>query len=96
VLDALEATGRRKLILAGIGTDVCAVFPTLHALRDGYGVQVVADACGTDAALSHEIALERMARAGATITNTAQVLAELARDFSTPEGGRLVQIITQR
>jgi nicotinamidase-related amidase len=96
VAAAVAATGRRNLILAGIGTDVCAVFPTIHALRDGYNVQVVADACGTQTALGHETALRRMEREGAILTSTPQIIAELAKDFSTPEGGQLVQIMAER
>jgi nicotinamidase-related amidase len=96
VATAVAATGRRNLILAGIGTDVCAVFPTIHALRDGYNVQVVADACGTQTALGHETALRRMEREGAILTSTPQIIAELAKDFSTPEGGQLVQIMAER
>src|SRR5262249_19002614 len=52
----LEETGRRGVILAGIGSDVCAVFPALHALGDGYRVYLVADACGTTSEFSHEFA----------------------------------------
>jgi nicotinamidase-related amidase len=81
VAEALAATGRRQLITAGIGTEVCGVAPALHARRDGYQVAFVADACGSATALGHDIALRRMDREGVTLTTTASVSAELAGDY---------------
>jgi nicotinamidase-related amidase len=60
VTEALAATGRRQLITAGIGTEVCGVAPALHARRDGYQVAFVADAYGSATALGHDISLRRM------------------------------------
>ena len=81
VAEALAATGRRQLVTAGIGTEVCGVAPALHAHRDGYQVAFVADACGSATALGHDISLRRMEQSGITLTTTASVSAELAGDY---------------
>lgn len=89
---AVEATGRRNLIIAGVTNDVCTVFPTLTALDQGFSVQVVADAGGSLTKESDDIALRRMERAGADITSTSQLLAELAADWSSDQGRRVLPI----
>ena len=81
VAEALAATGRRGLVTAGIGTEVCGVAPALHAHRDGYRVDFVADACGSATAIGHDISLRRMEQQGVTLTTTASVSAELAGDY---------------
>jgi nicotinamidase-related amidase len=83
VVEALAATGRRQLVTAGIGTEVCGVAPALHAHRDGYQVAFVADACGSATAFGHDISLRRMETEGVTLTTTASVSAELAGDYPT-------------
>jgi nicotinamidase-related amidase len=90
---AVQDTGRRKLIVAGVTNDVCTVFPTLTALRDGYEVQVVADAGGSPTEMADQIAIRRMERAGATITSTNQLLAELAGDWTSPQGAAVLPIV---
>lgn len=91
--NAVRATGRKKLILAGVTTDVCVVYPTLTALSEGYDVQVVVDASGSPTKLSDEVALRRMEKAGSTLTSTSQLVAELAQNWTTPEGSKLAEII---
>src|SRR5688572_7673389 len=61
---AVERTGRKKLIIAGLWTEVCVAFPTLDALRAGYQVYVVADAIGGVSRVAHESAMQRMTQAG--------------------------------
>lgn len=90
---AVKATGRRKLIIAGVTNDVCTVYPALSLVRDGYEVQVVADAGGSPTKMADDIALRRMERGGVTLTSTNQLIAELAGSWSTPEGGKLVQVM---
>jgi len=90
---AVKATGRRKLIVAGVTNDVCTVFPVLSLLSDGYEVQVVADAGGSPTALGDDMAFRRMERAGATLTNTTQLVAELAGSWASPEGSELIQVL---
>jgi nicotinamidase-related amidase len=92
---AVRATGRKKLIVAGVTNDVCTVYPALHLVREGYEVQVVADAGGSPTKMGDDIALRRMERGGVTLTSTIQVIAELAGNWTTPEGGQLVQVVME-
>lgn len=90
---AVKSTGRENLIIAGVTNDVCTVYPTLTALDQGYRVQVVADAGGSMSRLADEVALRRMELAGAGITSTNMILTELARDWGSPAGERLIPIV---
>lgn len=90
---AVKATGRKKLIIAGVTNDVCTVYPALSLVRDGFEVQVVADAGGSPSKMADDIALRRMERGGVTLTSTNQLIAELAGSWTTPEGGQLVQVL---
>ncbi|UPM44798.1 hydrolase [Halocatena salina] len=81
-VEAVEATGRDRLVMAGLWTEVCVCFAALSALDAGYDVYVVADACGGRTAADHEHALERMVNAGATPVTWAQVLYEIQRDWA--------------
>jgi len=82
---AVVETGRRRLLISGLLTEACVSFPVLSALKDGYEVFVVADACGGLTATSHDLALRRMAAAGASMTSWVQVLLELQRDWTRKE-----------
>ena len=90
---AVKATGRKKLIIAGVTNDVCTVYPALSLVRDGFEVQVVADAGGSPTKMADDIALRRMERGGVTLTSTNQLIAELAGSWATPEGGQLIQVL---
>ncbi|WP_263143613.1 isochorismatase family protein [Pseudomonas sp. RIT-PI-AD] len=92
---AVKATGRRKLIIAGVTNDVCTVYPALSLVRDGFEVQVVADGGASPTAMANDIALRRMDKAGVTLTTTNQLIAELAGSWATPEGGQLVQVLME-
>lgn len=92
---AVKATGRKKLIIAGVTNDVCTVYPALSLVRDGFEVQVVADAGASPTAMADDIALRRMDKAGVTLTTTNQLIAELAGSWATPEGGELVQVLME-
>lgn len=78
---AVEQTGRRQLIVAGVVTDVCVAFPVLSALEAGYEVFVVTDASGTFTDQVRDAALIRMANAGAQLMNWFGVACELQRDW---------------
>jgi nicotinamidase-related amidase len=88
---AVEATKRQNLIMAGVTTDVCLVFPAISACREGYQVQAVVDASGSPFDISEEMA--RRAKEGVVLTATNTLMAELAQDWSRPEGGQLLQIL---
>ncbi|MFJ5481762.1 isochorismatase family protein [Pectobacterium actinidiae] len=92
---AVEATGRKKLIIAGVTNDVCTVYPALTLAAQGFDIQVVADAGASPTKLADEIALRRMDKNGITLTSTNQLIAELAGSWATPEGEKLVQVIME-
>ncbi|MFI9331242.1 hydrolase [Kitasatospora sp. NPDC052868] len=85
LVDAVKATGRRKIVLSGLWTEVCLVLPALSALAQGYQVYVVADASAGVTPAAHEHALQRMIAAGAVPVTWLQVLLELQRDWARTE-----------
>lgn len=86
---AVMATGRKKFVIAGVTNDVCTVHPVVTLLRQGYEVQVVADAGGSPSILADQMALNRMQQAGAILTSSMQVLSELVGTWTSPEGKAL-------
>ncbi|CAK1754137.1 Isochorismatase hydrolase [Vibrio crassostreae] len=90
---AVKATGRKNIIIAGITTDVCVVYPAITAIAEGYNVQVVVDGSGSPTTLADETALRRMEKHGVTLTSTNQLIAELAQDWSTDHGSKLIQVL---
>lgn len=92
---AIQTTGRRQLIMGGVTTDVCLIFPALSAVAEGFEVQAVLDVSGSPFELSEYTARKRMERAGVQFTATNTIIAELAQDWSTPEGGQLIQLLFQ-
>ncbi len=84
-VEAVRASGKKKLVIAGLWTEVCVVLPTLEALRDGYEVYVVTDACGGTTTEAHERAVQRMTQAGAIPVTWQQVMLEWQRDWSRKE-----------
>jgi nicotinamidase-related amidase len=81
---AVEATGRKNLIMAGVTTDVCLVFPAIDAVGEGYAVQAVMDASGSPFELSEDMSRRRMQDAGVILTATNTVIAELAQNWTRP------------
>lgn len=81
-VEAVKATGRSKLVIAGLWTEVCVVLPALSALAQGYEVYVVTDASGGVSPQAHEHAVQRMIQAGAVPVTWVQVLLEFQRDWS--------------
>ena len=91
--EAVEATGRKQLAMAGVTTDVCLVYPAIRAVAAGYDVQAILDASGSPFELSEDTSRRRMENAGVTLTATNTLLAELAQDWSRPEGTELLGIL---
>ena len=79
--EAVLATGRKRLIIAGLLTEACVSFPALSALANGFEVFVVADACGGLSKEGHEFALRRLETAGARLTSGLQVRLEFQSDW---------------
>ena len=82
---AVEATGRKKLIMGGLWTDVCLAYPAIEAEREGYDVYVPEDAVGSITQMSHENGMARMIAAGVEPITWNVVPAELQRDHARPE-----------
>ncbi len=93
--EAVEQTGRKKLIIAGLWTEVCVAFPALDALREGYEVYFVADAIGGVSSVAHEAAIKRMTQAGAVPISLLGLASELQRDWGRPEADRLRKILKE-
>lgn len=81
-VEAVKATGRKKLIMAALWTEACLTFPTLDALRESYEVYPVVDAVGGTSPIAHETALRRVEQAGAKLISIAQLACELQRDWN--------------
>ncbi len=81
-VDAVKATGRKKLIMGALWTEACLLFPALDALNEGYEVYPVTDAVGGTSDEAHRSALERMVQAGARPTTWNSVHCELQRDWN--------------
>lgn len=92
---AVERTGRKKLLIAGLWTEVCVAFPTLDAIGAGYQVYVVADAIGGVSKVAHESAMQRMLQAGAIPISVLGLACELQRDWGRPEANRLRAIMRE-
>jgi nicotinamidase-related amidase len=90
---AVLATGRKRLIMAGLTNDVCIVYPSISAVEEGFEVQVVVDAAGSPTKDADNAAIERMRQHGVTITSTNQVMAELATDWASPSGAAIQQVM---
>jgi nicotinamidase-related amidase len=82
---AIEATGRKRIMLTGLWTEVCITWPTLEMLAAGYEIFVVEDCCGAITAAGHEAALSRMVQAGATRVSAIPALLEWQRDWANRE-----------
>lgn len=86
---AVEASGRRKLIIAGLWTEICVAFPVLDALKEGYEVYFVADAIGGLSTATHEAAMQRMIQAGAVPISVIGLAGELQRDWGREGADKL-------
>lgn len=83
--DAIVAKGKKKIVLAGLWTEVCIVTPALSALMEGYEVYVITDACGGVSDEAHKVAIQRMIQAGVQPITATQYVLELQRDWARAE-----------
>jgi len=82
---AIEATGRKNILMTGLWTEVCVTWPTIEMLGAGYNVYVVEDCCGATSQAAQEAALSRMTQAGAIRLTTIAALLEWQRDWKNRE-----------
>jgi nicotinamidase-related amidase len=82
VVAAIKATGRKKLIMAALWTEVCLVHPALDAIAEGFEVYPVVDACAGTSLEAHNAGLDRLTQAGGQPTGWVQLICELQRDWN--------------
>lgn len=87
VADAIRATGRRKLIFAGVSLEVCAAFPAMRAVREGFEAYVAVDASGTFNTTKRETALVRLTQAGVVVADGASLMVEILADNASAQAG---------
>ena len=84
VREAIEATGRKTIIMAGTVSSVCLAFPAIDAVANGYRVYGVLDASGTWSKMASDATIARLTQAGVIVTDVLSVMAELQRDWRNP------------
>ena len=89
---AVEATGRKTLIMAGVWTSVCVVFPAVQAKAAGYDVYAVMDASGDVSEMANQVTLARLVQAGVIPITTNAVVSELHRTWNRPDAAKLAEI----
>lgn len=85
VAEAVRATGRKKLIIAGLYTEICVAMPTIHALDEGYEVYAITDASGGASREAHDMGVQRMIQAGAVPLTWQALTGDLQRDWARLE-----------
>ncbi|MGW7287512.1 isochorismatase family protein [Streptomyces sp. NPDC054847] len=89
VREAIEATGRTKLVVAGVSLEVCATFPALSATAAGYDSYVAVDACGTFWATKRETGMLRLQQAGVVVSDYSALMVEILADNADPIAGEV-------
>ncbi|WP_369062038.1 hydrolase [Caulobacter sp. 73W] len=94
VVDAVKATGRKQLIIAGLWTEICVAMPAIQAAGEGWDVTVITDASGGTSVEAHAVAIQRMIAAGVNMMTWLALAAEWQRDWArTEHAGELVEIL---
>jgi nicotinamidase-related amidase len=91
--EAVKATGRQRLIIGGLHTEICLTFATTQALKDGYDVLYPTDAVGGRSQVAHRTAIERLAHAGGVPTTALAIVTEMFRDWAGPLAGPALDVI---
>jgi nicotinamidase-related amidase len=94
-VNAVKATGKKTLIISGMWTSVCVVYPALSALGEGYTVYAVADASGDITPEAHNLAMLRLTQAGAIPITVGAMLPELMKDWRRKEAGEFAKILAE-
>jgi nicotinamidase-related amidase len=93
VVDAVKATGRKQLIIAGLWTEICVAMPAIQALGEGWDVTVVTDASGGTSLEAHQVGIQRMIAAGANVMTWVAVAAEWQRDWARAESAEKLNTV---
>lgn len=91
-VDAVRTTGRKTLVMAGIWTSVCVMFPALDAKAAGFKVYAVMDASGDPSVMASQASLARFAQGGVIPTSTNAILSEVHRTWNRPEAAELAKL----
>lgn len=83
--EAVKATDRKNILIAGLWTEVCVTWPTLNMLNEGYNIYIVEDACGATSQLAHDAAIRRCVQAGAVPMTAIATVLEFQRDWANRE-----------
>lgn len=94
-VEAVKATGKKQLIIAGTITSVCMAFPAISAVAEGYQVFAVIDASGTYSKMAEEITLARIVQAGVVPMDTAAVASEIQKTWNRADAAEWAQAYTQ-
>jgi len=93
VVEAVKRTGRKKMVMAALWTEMCLAMPAIHAMGDGYDVYVVTDASGGVSPEAHDMGIRRVEAAGAQPITWLGMAGELQRDWARTEHlGEVAQI----
>jgi nicotinamidase-related amidase len=79
---AIHATGRKKVVIAGLWTEACVLFPTIEMLKEGFEIYIAADSCGDLSSEAHDRSMDRMVQAGAVPITSCQYVFELQQDWA--------------
>jgi nicotinamidase-related amidase len=91
--EAVAATGRKRLIIGALHTEICLSFATVQALKNGYDVMYITDAVGGRSQVAHRTGIERLGHAGAVPSTALAVTTELFRDWATPPAAPALEVI---
>lgn len=91
--DAVKKTGRKRLIVGGLHTEICLTFAVVQSLKDGYEAMYVTDAIGGRSQTAHRTAIDRLEHAGAIPNTALAVLCELFRDWTSPLADKAREVI---
>jgi nicotinamidase-related amidase len=91
--DAVRATGRKRLLVGALFTEICLAFPTVDMLRDGYDVAFPVDAVGGLSQIAHATAIQRLVQAGAVPTTALAFATELFRDWKAPVADKARELV---
>ncbi|MBR9826490.1 MAG: isochorismatase family protein [Alphaproteobacteria bacterium] len=90
---AIRATGRKKLIFAGVSLEVCAAFPAMRAVREGFEAYVAVDASGTFDMTKRETGLMRLFQSGVVAADAASLMVEILGDNASPKAAEVYQAL---
>ncbi|WP_111414763.1 hydrolase [Billgrantia lactosivorans] len=95
-VDAVKATGRKQLIIAGLWTEICVAMPAIQAAGEGWDVTVITDASGGTSVEAHEVGIQRMIAAGVNMMTWIALASEWQRDWARTEHiGELIEVMRQ-